>query len=190
MRPRPRSRGVTLIEAMIVVAFIGILAMLAVMAYRRWIRASYESEAHDMVSNIRSAEEAFIAENGAYIDISGTLGVGFDYPLQTPGSSMTQWGGACGWCKNPAVGWNALTVSASAPVIYGYSVIADQANAPSSRVGTINVNGSALDYSSMNNGAPWYFIEADANISGDTKSWTHVYGMSGTNTIYVDSEGN
>lgn len=180
----------TLIEAMIVVVIVGVLALLAVVAYRRWIRTSYVAEAQDMVSNIRTAEEAFISENGAYLDVSGAIGAGHTYPLQTPGASKTAWGGACGWCKNPTSGWNALTVQSSAPVIFGYSVIADQAVAPSARIGTIKVKGQTLNYSAMNNGAPWYFIEADANISGDGASYTHVYGMSGTNAIYVDGEGN
>ena len=181
----------TLIEAMIVVAIIGILSMLAVVAYRSWIRTSYLTEAQGMVANIRTAEEAFVAENGGYLDVSGTLGAGHTYPLATPGSSKTEWGGPCGagQCVNPAIGWTALAVKPSAPVIFGYSVIADQVQPPSARVGPITIDGKALDYSSMNNGAPWYFIEADANVSGDGASYMHVYGMSGTNTIYVDGEG-
>ena len=57
-------------------------------------------------------------------------------------------------------------------------------------MGAIKVNGTALDLSAMGNGAPWFFVEADANVSGDGVSYTHVYGMSGTNAIYVDGEGN
>jgi prepilin-type N-terminal cleavage/methylation domain-containing protein len=190
MPSRRRSRGLTLIEAMIVVVIVGILATLAVVAYRRWVRSSYVTEGQFMVSNIRTAEEAFASENGGYLDVSGTLGKGHTYPLQTPGSSMTAWGGPCGWCNNPTAGWTALTVTSNAPVIFGYSVIADQAQPPSARVPAITVNGSALNLSAMNNGAPWYFVEADANVSGDGASYTHIYGMSGTNTIYVDGEGN
>jgi prepilin-type N-terminal cleavage/methylation domain-containing protein len=187
-----RSRGVTLIEAMIVVAIIGVLALLAVVGYRHWVRSAFVAEGQDMVSNIRSAEEAFLAENGAgYLDVSGNLGAGYTYPLQHPTNSKTAWGGACTWCKNPSVGWSGLNVASAAPLIFGYSVIADAAQPPSARVPTIQVNGGPLTFGNMGvNGAPWYFIEADANVSGDGVSFTHVYGMSGTNTIYVVGEGN
>jgi prepilin-type N-terminal cleavage/methylation domain-containing protein len=185
-----RSRGFTLIEAMIVVIIVGVVATLAVVAYRRWVRSSYVAEAQNVVANIRSAEESFASENTGYLDVTGCLGAGCTYPLQHPSNIKTQWGGACGWCKNPATGWNALTVNPNAPVIFGYSVIADQAQPPSARVPTVTVNGQPLDLSAMNNGAPWYFVEADANVSGDGVNFTHVYGMSGTNTIYVDGDGN
>ena len=47
-----------------------------------------------------------------------------------------------------------------------------------------------MNLTGMVNGQPWYFVEADANISGDGVSWTHVYGMSGNNQIFVDGDGN
>jgi type IV pilus assembly protein PilA len=177
---------------LIVVAIIGVLAALAVVAYRRWVRSSFIAEGQDMVSNIRSAEESFIAENGGYLDVSGALGVGHTYPLASPGSSKTAWGGPCGacCCTKPVIGWSGLGVSPSGPVVFGYSVIADQATPPTTRVGTKTVNGQTLDLTAMGNGAPWYFVEADANVSGDGVSYTHVYGMSGTSRIYVDGDGN
>jgi len=185
------ARGLTLIEMMIVVVIVGVLAMLAVAGYRRWVRSSYVNEAQDMVTGIRNAEESFAAENGAYLDVSGCLGQNCTYPLQQPGASKTAWGGPCGWCKNPTVGWSGLNVHSDAPVIFGYAVIADAAQSPSARVGVKTVNGKALDVTQMGvNGSPWYFIEADANVSGDNAQFMHVYGMSGTSTVYVDEEGN
>jgi type IV pilus assembly protein PilA len=193
MRDYRRSRGFTLIEMMIVVAIVGILALLGFVGYRHWVRSAFVAEGQDMVSRIRSAEEAFASENGSgYLDVSGALGAGYSYPNQHPSNLKTAWGAPCSWCKNPAVGWNGINVTASAPVIFGYSVIADAAQPPSTRItSAISVNGSPLNLGSMGaNGAPWYFVEADANVSGDGVSFTHVYGMSGTNTIYVDREGN
>jgi len=188
---RRRARAFTLIEMMIVVVVVGVLSVIALVAYRRWVRSAHVGEAQDMVANIRAAEEAFYAENGGYLDVSGCLGKGCSYPSQNPGAFATQWGGPCSWCKNPLTGWSGLTVHASAPVYFGYSVIADAQTPPSGRVGTKTVNGQALDLSQMGlNGSPWYFVEADANISGDGVSFTHVYGMSGTSQIFVDGEGN
>jgi prepilin-type N-terminal cleavage/methylation domain-containing protein len=185
-----RARGFTLIEAMIVVVVIGILALLAVVAYQHWVRTSYVTEAQDVVTNIRTAEEAFISENGTYLDVSGAVGAGHTYPLANPGQSKTAWGGPCGGCIAPGTGnWNGLNVSPGAPVIFGYAVVADQAKSPATRLGTVTVNGKALDMTALSKGAPWYFIEADANISGDGTNFTHVYGMSATNTLYIDGEG-
>jgi prepilin-type N-terminal cleavage/methylation domain-containing protein len=92
MRSSRYRRGFTLIEAMIVVAIIGVLALLAVVAYKRWIRTSYLAEAYDMISNIRAAEESFRAENGGYLTISAGLEPGNMYPAATPGRFKTQWG--------------------------------------------------------------------------------------------------
>ncbi|HEY8041053.1 MAG TPA: prepilin-type N-terminal cleavage/methylation domain-containing protein [Polyangiaceae bacterium] len=187
---RRRTRGFTLIEAMIVVVVVGVLALLAVVAYRRWVQSSYVAEAQDMVSNIRTAEEGFYAENGGYLDVSGCLGINCTYPLQKPGSSKTAWGGPCGWCTNPTTAWGGLTVHPNAPLIFGYAVIADKAIPMSSRVGAIKVNGKLIDVTSAPAGAPWYFVEADANVSGDSLHYMHVYGMAGNNQIWVDEEGN
>jgi prepilin-type N-terminal cleavage/methylation domain-containing protein len=184
-----RSRGFTLIEAMIVVAMVGILALLAVVSYRAWVRSSFVTEAQGMVSNIRTAEEAFASENGVYLDVTNCIGAGCTYPLQHPTSAKTAWGAPCGWCTKPAVGWNGLNVQPAGPVVFGYSVVADQVNPPGARGVAVIVNGTALDLTAMSNGAPWFFIEADANISGDNTNFTHVYGMSGTNVIYVDGAG-
>lgn len=191
MGSRRRRRGFTLIEAMIVVAVVGILAVVAVVTYRRWVRTSYVTEAQDVITHIRSAEEAFIGENGQYLDVSGCVGDGCTYPLPHPSSSKTSWGGPCTGCITPGTGnWNGLNVNPGSPVIFGYAVVADQAKSPSTRLPAIKVNGQALDMTAMGNGAPWYFVEADANVSGDKLGYTHVYAMSGTNTFFIDGEGN
>jgi type IV pilus assembly protein PilA len=179
-----KSRGgFTLIEAMIVVVIVGVLAVLAVAGYRRWVQTAYLTEAQDMVKAIRAAQESFRAENSGYLNVSKGIGPGFDYPLLTPGKSKTAWGGACSGCLNPSKGWSALNVSATAPLAFGYSTIADNTNPPSLK---ITVNGNQMDLTNMT--APWYAIEADGDHNGDGV-FCNVYGFSATNEVYVNNEG-
>jgi len=187
---RAPSRAFTLIEAMIVAVIVGILAVIAIVAYRRWSYSSWVAEATNMVAHIRSSQESFYSENGTYLNVSGnrtTL-----YPSQAPGAFKTDWNvpGGCSVCTLHN-GWETLNVHPDGPVAFGYSVVAgDGVAVLASSIGTISTNGNNLDYSNMLNGKPWYFVEAKGNISGDGVNFTYVYGMSGTNQIYVDRESN
>jgi type IV pilus assembly protein PilA len=180
---RTRDRAFTLIEALIVSTIVGILAVLAVVGYRRWIQSSYLAEAQDMVSNIRSAEESFKAENGGYLPVSLGLGVGSDYPAATPGAFKTGWGAACDLkiCAK-ANSWKQLGVQTDAPVIFGYSVMADNGgkNAPPH----ILVQGvdTALDKLT---GAPWYVVEADGDVKG-SGSFTRLFASSGNDQVFIN----
>jgi Tfp pilus assembly protein PilE len=172
-----------LIEAMIVVAIVGILAVLAIVAYRRWIFTAYMAEAHDMLSNIRSAEESFRAENGTYLNVSGGLGLNYTYPAAVPGAFKTSWGGACGNC---AVSWSTLNVESKAPVAFGYSVVADSqasdAHVPTSiTLDNATVNVAPPTY-------PAYAAEAVGDVDGN-QIYCHVFVFSGTNQFFVDNEG-
>jgi type IV pilus assembly protein PilE len=180
---RRSGRGFTLIEAMIVVVIVGVLAMLAVVAYRRWVQTAYMTEAQDMVKSIRAAQEAFRAENGGYVNVSKGLGVGFDYPQLTPGQTKTAWGGACSGCNNSTTGWSAINVTSTAPVAFGYSSVADNFNASTLK---LSVNGTSLDLSTLT--APWYVVEADGDTNGNGV-FCSVYGLSSTNQLYISHEG-
>lgn len=190
-----RARGFTLIEMMIAVAIVGVLALIATVGYRRWVKASFVAEGQDMIASIRTQEEAFLAENGAYLNVSNGLGPPNTYPSQKPGATKTAWGAPCTTCLAPN-SWQSLGVQASAPVAFGYSVIAGDGVKvlPSALItnewGPPSINGTTLSLTALQNGQPWFFAEADANVSGDTVSWMHIYGMSGTNQIMIDGQGN
>jgi prepilin-type N-terminal cleavage/methylation domain-containing protein len=189
-----RSRAFTLIEAMVVVVIISVLAILANLAYHRWVRSSHISEAQDMVSNIRTQQQAFYGENGAYAKISNGLGPPDDYPLTTPNATTTMWGGPCGTCVT-ANAWQTLGVQTNSPVLFGYSCISGDGvtttpSGLSNKWGVPTVNGTPLPLANLANGQPWYFIEADANTSGDTTTWVQVYALSGDNHVWVNGDGN
>lgn len=66
------TKGVTLIELVIVVAIISILAMIAIPAYIGQQRSAARTEAYANLENIRLLEEQFFAENGVYTISLGT----------------------------------------------------------------------------------------------------------------------
>ncbi len=142
---RRRDRGFTLIELGVVVVIVGILAVLATVGYRKWVTSSRMTEAHNMLENIRSAEEAFKSENGGYLPVSlsyagaGTAKPTGDYPAATPGPFKTQWGAACATsiCVQ-ANSWKKLGVTTDSPVTYGYAVVAT--NDPGATASDILVN--------------------------------------------------
>jgi prepilin-type N-terminal cleavage/methylation domain-containing protein len=60
------THGFTLIEMMIVVAIIGVLAVVAGTAYRRYMDSARTTEAYGMLGEIRQREEAYKAEFSQY----------------------------------------------------------------------------------------------------------------------------
>jgi type IV pilus assembly protein PilA len=176
-----RARAFTLIEAMVVVALVGILAVVAGVAYRKWVLNSYVGEAQGMLGNIRSAEETFRAENSAYLSVSTDLTTASLYPLTAPiGNLKTQWG------ANPGL-WAALNVNPNGPVRFGYALIADNSGAAAPPAA---INGTAVNLAAMQ-GQPWYVAEAICDLDSDstTNPSTTVYAVSGTNQITVLNEG-
>ena len=66
------TKGVTLVELVVVVAIISILAMIAVPAYIGQQRSAARTEAYSNLENLRLLEEQFFAENGRYTISLGT----------------------------------------------------------------------------------------------------------------------
>lgn len=175
-------------EAMVVAVIVGILSVLAVVAYRRWVTSSKMMEAQNLVSNIRSAEEAFKSENGVYLQVSlayaGTGSPTQDYPAATPGAFKTGWGADClsTICLKPN-SWRQLGVQANGPVVYGYAVVANNAGATPQN---ILVNNASYSLAAMST-APWYVVEADGDPLGQG-TFTKIFGVSGNNEIFVNGD--
>jgi type IV pilus assembly protein PilE len=65
------KKGVTLLELLIVVAVIGILAVIATPVYLGSQRRAARSEAMSNLPNLRLLEEQYFAENGCYFRVGG-----------------------------------------------------------------------------------------------------------------------
>jgi type IV pilus assembly protein PilA len=178
------SRGFTLIELMIVVVIVSVLAMLAVVGYRKLIQSSHVTEATGMVQNIRVAEEAYKSETQQYAQVSSGL-TGDYYPVGAPVyETLFGWGGAPSGAGT--VPWSALPVRVDGPVLFGYAAIVQPAGTTPA---TIPLDGTATLSFPTALATDGYIISAEGDLDGDTSINTHVYGLSMTNQIFVVNEG-
>jgi prepilin-type N-terminal cleavage/methylation domain-containing protein len=70
------DKGVTLVELIIVVAIIGILAMIAIPGYLGQQKRAARAEAFTNLESLRLLQEQFYAENADYSPNIGTCGAG------------------------------------------------------------------------------------------------------------------
>lgn len=121
-RTRARSRGLTLVEISLVIVIVSILAVLAVVGYRRYRARARLSEATNMMAAIQTAQHEFKSERGIFANVSQDLDS--LYPNANPGTQRTQWGGPCNNCANGDVhAWQKLKITAPGPVMFGYATI-------------------------------------------------------------------
>lgn len=169
------ERGFTLIELGVVVVIVGVLAVIAVVGYRKLILSSKLTEAKNMISAIRIAEEDHKAESGTYLNISAEY-------CPSDGSQQKKWA----W-ENPACAGNAwaqLPVHADGPVQFGYIVFAGNTVAQPP-----GVSAQLFDVSPMaGKNMPYYVVHAKADLDPGG-AFTELAGSSFTGHIYTLNEG-
>jgi type IV pilus assembly protein PilE len=88
---RARSRGVTLLELMIVVVILGILGTIAVNSYRGYLLRTYRTEARMALLLVQAAQEKFFLQWNRYADTAeltpgpGAAPPGLGIDATTPG---------------------------------------------------------------------------------------------------------
>jgi type IV pilus assembly protein PilA len=174
--PRRARSGFTLVELAVVVTIVGVLSVIGVVAYRRYMLTSKVSEATAMIGAIRIAQEDHRAERGTYANLGATYcptGGG-------AGNLKAAWTPAC---TGGTADWTTLPVHADGPVMFQYATVA----------GTTPLSAPPSDAAWVNFGSPtasmWYIIMAKADLDGDPSNVTQLVGSSFQNTIFTRNEG-
>jgi len=74
LQRRPRQRGVTLLELMIVVVIVAILGMIAVPSYRQYTMRAQRTEAKSALLQLAANQERFYLQNNTYTNNLAALG--------------------------------------------------------------------------------------------------------------------
>lgn len=186
------SRGITLVELMIVVAIIGVLAVLATVGYGKWVSSSKMAEGTNMVAAIRNGQENYFSQAGKYLDVSKTLNKGDLFPAMTPTDAKVPWVGECVWC-NVVGGFQKLGVKSDKPVYFGYATVAgDETKDPDARGAVFTEKGSAVKWTNEAGGVPftkpWFIVAALADTNGNGK-YAGVCATSFGSRVIIDNEG-
>jgi prepilin-type N-terminal cleavage/methylation domain-containing protein len=184
---RRRRAGLTLIELMIVVAIVGILAIIGTVGYRRLVNGSRSAEPKQMVGALRLAQESYKAETGNYAAVhSGNSKPTLANFCPANAGQTASLGKKFNW--NPACGTGTtfapLPVHTDGPVRYGYASIAGgpglNPNPPN-----VTVGPNTVSFPPPN--PEWYLVYSEGDTDGNG-SFTSVVGSSFTRDIWVEEE--
>jgi type IV pilus assembly protein PilA len=174
---RAARRAFTLVELAIVVAIVGVLAVIAVVGYRKLVLSAKVTEARNMISGIRIAQEDYKAERGIYANIGDTNhcpGTGLVVPL-----IKTAWNPLC---NGGIAAWSLLPVHSDGPVQFGYATVAGSTGGAAPGYGFVNTAAGVTTQ-------PWYVIHAQADLDGAGGLNTELVGTSFGNPIFSKNEG-
>jgi prepilin-type N-terminal cleavage/methylation domain-containing protein len=179
------SRGFTLVEMLITVAMIGVLSVVAIAGYRRYVHAAQSSEAKVVMGLIRNGLESYRQDTNAYPSCFLTSTLSTYYPNSTPND--TRWVWERSGDPNYNTCWKQLGVHPDAPVRYGYAV----------SVGVAPTSPGPLDSAfkhpptwpnNFTAGTPWYVVAAK-NVHVANNSASLLVTSSWDGTIYSEGDG-
>ncbi|MFO0630594.1 MAG: prepilin-type N-terminal cleavage/methylation domain-containing protein [Polyangiales bacterium] len=177
-RLRTASRGMSLVEHMIVVVILGVLAGVAGVSYSIYIKRSRAQEATTQLATIASREQAYRAEFSVYCSAGASsgspptsLGVTNAWPTTAPGQ-LTDFSSGV-----PAE-WLQLGYRPLGNVRYRYVALAGQ---PSTTPPGVS------NWSSSANQDLWYIVEAYGNLDNDsTLSTFRIFSGNGNTVQYTN----
>jgi prepilin-type N-terminal cleavage/methylation domain-containing protein len=153
---RPKA-GFTLIELMIVVAILGLLATVAIVAYRSYVVRARNAEATSVLADVRLKQEAYRATFHRYASIPEWL------PDTTPGaSSRLFFSPTATYALTDPIGqWLQLGAVPSGQVYFSYYIIAGAPGSTTKGIFSSITLDNDVDF--------WFAARALQDLNGDGK---------------------
>lgn len=172
-------RAFTLVELALVVAIVGILAVIALVGYRRYILHSRITEARGVIGAIKIAQEDYRAERGVYANLGSTLCP----TLAGTGNKRVGWDPSC---NAGNMTWQALPVHVSGAVLFKYGT---NANANATEMYRDDFGATTWVEGTGNISPPWYSVYAECDLNADNGKKTRLFSTSYDNQIFSRDEG-
>lgn len=169
--------GFTLVELLVVVVIMGVLATLAAYGVRKYVMEAKRGEAVGMLTEIRTAEEAYRDEKFVYLGLLDDFTMWT--PTDDPGGSRNGWdSGADNEMRKK---FRELGVVPNGAVEYSYSVVAGTVG------NSIPALAKTLDPGIPDPTGPFYIAMARGDLNNDG-SYTYALAYSGSNNVVQDDK--
>lgn len=164
------------------VVITAILSLLAVVGFRRHMQSARGTEAVAVILAIRSAEESYMAENHAYLNVSTTSGGVSWYPQLVQNKTRTSFDPVLHSSHPDAARWRQLGPSVKELVMFGYLV-------NSGASGTIIPALQVTDAPAFAAAQPqdWYVIQARGDVD-ENGVFSRYASTSMTGELYIENE--
>jgi prepilin-type N-terminal cleavage/methylation domain-containing protein len=186
-----RSKGFTLVELMIVVAIIGVLAVVGMSTFKHYGDTGRAAEAMSMIAEFKSKEEAYKAEYNTYTS-TDTAETNLTPSLSSncPSGQVEPCPKSVAkpWSSGTLANWATLGVNTTRSQLYcGYVVIAGAANSwngttPTAAASAAGSDGQKL-FSNTAPATPWFYVRAQCDNNPKLSNNTTYLASSNAATV-------